>query len=249
MLILTILMAAIAVLFAIIGVIWMRGGGIKIMWMSEERQAKIDQKTYLHFNGMVILVTAGICAISALFTHFGFSWGYLPGFFALLVFVGATVWSSISKSFRIKDEDGKALTDKPAKRKKALILIGIFVLVTMLPAGWLFFEGTRPIRANFSDNSLSFAGLYGITVQFSEIAEVHLYQYSMEDIGTGIRRMGHGTPNNLRGRFAAGHLIVQSPDQGPTIRISRRTAGPLYISLSTPEATQNLYENIRGNLQ
>jgi len=248
-----ILQTGIAILFAIIGSIWLRGKGIKMMslWnaMSDKKKEKIDQKAFLRFNAFVILAAAAVNALSALFVFMGFSWGYLPGILAILLLVVLAVYATFAKTFRIKDEDGEPLTDDPTKRKKTLILIGVFIIVTMLPMGWLFFEGTRPIRADFAPSSVSFSGLYGISVPFDEITEVYLYDKSMNDIGAGIRRMGHGTPSNLRGRFDAGHLLVQNPDEGPTIRISRRTAGPLYISLRTSQATETLYRDIAASIR
>ncbi|MCL2236238.1 MAG: DUF3784 domain-containing protein [Defluviitaleaceae bacterium] len=253
MLIFTILMAGIAVLFTIIGIIWLKGGGIKMMslWnlMSEKKRDKIDQKAFLRFNGMIMITIAFVCAISAVFTSFAFNWGYLPGFLAIILGGLLAVWSSYAKAFRKKDSDEKPLEDDPKKRKKSLVLLGIFVLITMLPMGWLFFEGTRPINSSFSTDSVTFSGFYGITVPFDEIAAIYLLEQSMEEIGSGNRRMAHATPGNLRGRFANGHLLVQNPDIGPTIRISRHTAGPMFISLSTPEATLELFEELYNAAQ
>jgi len=244
-----ILQTGIAVLFAIIGSIWLRGKGFGMFNMPEKMRNKIDQKPFLRFNALNILVASVINALSAIFIFAGFSWGYLPGVLSIFILAALAIYSILTKSFRLKGEDGEPLADDPAKRKKTLILIGVFVAVTMLPIVWLFFEGTRPIRADFAPSSVSFSGLYGISVPFDEITEVYLYDKSMIDIGAGIRRMGHGTPNNLRGRFDAGHLLVQNPDEGPTIRISRRTAGPLYISLRTPQATEVLYRDMAASIR
>jgi len=241
-------MAGIAVLFTIIGIIWLKGGGIKMMslWnlMSEKKRDKIDQKAFLRFNGMIMITVALVCTISAVFTSFAFNWGYLPGFLAILLGAVLAFWSPYAKAFRKRDSDGEPLEDDPTKRKKSLILLGIFVLVTMLPMGWLFFEGTRPINPRITADAVTFSGFYGVTVPFDEIAAIYLLDQSMEEIGSGNRRMAHATPGNLRGRFVNGHLLVQNPDTGPTIRISRHTAGPMFVSLSSPGATRELFEEL-----
>lgn len=253
--IMAILQAGIAVLFTIIGLIWFKGKGIKMVsfWrvMSDKRKETIDQKAFLRFNACIILIAAGANASSAFFGLLGSSFGYLPGVLSIGILAVLSSYSTFAKRFRLKDDNGEPLDhhQDSKKQKKNLIFIGVLLAIITLPVVWLSLEGIRPIRAEFSPGWVNFSsGLYGIAVPFNEITEVYLYQMSMNDIGTGRRHMGHGTPNNLRGRFDAGHLLVQNPDEGPTIRISRRTAGPLYISLRTPQATDLLYYDITTRL-
>jgi|GEM_PF-1796153 len=260
MIFLSIVLAVLAVFTGVIGLIWFIGKGGNIMnWygsMEPAIKATFDEKAFLRFNGKAMLILAGVLAVSTILVYFGHFWTMWVVVFASFVLGAANIFSLKSKHFRLKDSDGKPIepekSDDPkvAKRKKAqLIVAGVVSALVLIVVGWLMIEGSRDVRVNFEQNSMTIRGLYGETINHSEIHSVELLPQSITEFGTGGRRMGHGTQNNLRGRFGAGQLHIQNPDEGPTIRINRINATPIFISLATTEATVTLYNDIQNVLQ
>jgi len=171
---------------------------------------------------------------------------------ALLGMVSANIYSMRSKKFIKKDapDDTSASDPKKIRERKIKLIAGIvFTLVIAIPVGWLVMEGVRPINVSLSDTELRVRGIYGTAVAIEDILELTLEPYSMAEIGTGGRRMGHATTNNLRGSFGVGQLLITNPDEGPTIRIERRGDNALFISLADAADTIVLYEDIRRAIE
>ncbi|MCL2753467.1 MAG: DUF3784 domain-containing protein [Defluviitaleaceae bacterium] len=254
MILFTIISASIAVLFAIIGLLWFFGKGANMMnsynVMDPARKALIDEKAFLRFNGKVTLIVALVIGVCAALYHFGHTWAMTVVFAAVLVMVAVNLVSMRSKRFRKKDESGELIeaakpTEKQARERKMKIIFSVVATVVItIPVLWLVFQGGRDIRVDFQEDAIVIRGLYGETIEHSQISSVELLSESMTEIGTGGRRMGHGTTNNLRGRFGAGQLHIQYPQEGPTIRINRINGTAVFISLPTPEQTIELYNDI-----
>ena len=251
----TIVSLGITVLIAFIGLLLFfgKGGGLLAGYntMDPAKKALIDEKALLRFNGKMMLILAAIIALSALLNQLGQTWAwmlFIPACFAIAV---ASIWSMRAKRFRKKDEDGKLIeaakpTEKQAKERKVKVIAGVILAVVItIPVLWLVMEGSRDVRVEIGSDSLTIRGFYGETIDFSNIDSVELLEESMHQIGSGGRRAGHGTTNNLRGRFGAGQLHIQNPNEGSTIRINRINDTAVFISLSTAQETEALYNAIR----
>ncbi|MCL2169037.1 MAG: DUF3784 domain-containing protein [Defluviitaleaceae bacterium] len=244
------ILVGLAGLLAVMGGLWFIGRGAWLMngynSMDKEKKERIDEKKFLRFNGQVTLVAALMTGVFALLNHFGVTWAFGFGMSGVIVMAGVNIYSMRSKRF-LKSDAPELAPDSPKKakeRKAKLVMAVIATVVLAIPLGWIMIEGTRPIRATVTASELQIRGFYGRTVALDDILEVHLYEQSMLDIGTGGRRAGHSSPNNLRGSFRAGHLIVQGPDEGPTIRIERRGDTTIFISKANASDTRSLYNQL-----
>jgi len=251
----TIVLLVLAGIFAALGGLWFfgKGGGLMNGYnsMDRERKARIDEKAFLRFNGIVALIVAGIVAICALLNHIGQTWAFTVAIVSVLVMVGINVLTMRSKRFIKKDAPEVVDKDDPKKkreRKAKLILSAVVIFVVGISIGWLMLEGVRPINASVSGDELRIRGFYGMTIELSDIVEIELDERAITAIGTGGRRAGHGTNNNLRGRFGAGQMLIQNPEEGPTIRIDRRNDTAVFISHQNPTDTRALYQQIRSAL-
>ena len=129
--------------------------------------------------------------------------------------------------------------------KKYGLLFGVILTVATLGVvGWLMWEGTREIVVEIREDSLHIRSIYGTTINFDDILDIEILEQSMAAIGAGRRRAGHSTNNNWRGNFSEGLLLVQRPNEGPTIRINRRGDNPVFISKNDAAATRALYQEI-----
>lgn len=120
------------------------------------------------------------------------------------------------------------------------VLIGVSVLLVM---------GSANAKVSVNDNSVDIKGMYGVTVQFSDIEKIELIEKTMSEIGTGRRTNGYGgLGQSLKGHFKSDTngemlLFVQSRT-APTILIERTDGKDIYISFTDGEATRKLYDNI-----
>jgi hypothetical protein len=242
------------------GLLWIngKGGGLMNGWnsMDKEKKALYDERAFLRFNGLMMLTAAAVWAVSAFIIYLGHFWGMTISVLAVIPIAAGNIYSLRSNRFRKKDADGKVLKPDPittdpkkARERKAKVIMGVFfgVVVTGLVA-WLLISGSGPIFVDVASDSLTIRGQYGTTINFSDISDIELVESSMTAIGVGRRTNGMATPSVLRGHFSRGDvrmlLFIQQQQEGPTIRISRINAGPVYISTSDAAETRAIHNNI-----
>ena len=247
----TLMLLGLGLMFLFIGTLWYFGRGARFMNgynnLDAAKRARYDEPAFLRFNGIAALILAGVLGLCAFLSHVGLTWSFWFGLVALLSIAVVNVYSMRSKRFIKKDAPEEVDKNDPRyirTRKLKLIASILTFVVIVAPIIWLMFEGSRPINARVTNDELRIRGFYGLTVQLDDILEIALDERSMNQIGTGGGRRGHGSPNNLRGRFNAGQLIVQAPDYGPTIRIERRGDTTLFISKNDATDTRNLYNDL-----
>jgi hypothetical protein len=99
------------------------------------------------------------------------------------------------------------------------------------------------------DDHIQIEAMYGLNIDFSEIADISLIEKSMSDIGIGIRTNGYGGfGETLKGNFRSDTLgetllFVQSKSS-PTIRIEWIGKKDVYISFRSSESTEQLYRQM-----
>jgi hypothetical protein len=251
----TILLGGISFLFLICGFLWTAGKGGFLMrgWntKSKEDKERYDERAFLRFNGRLVLAASILGTLAAILVLLGHTWAFSIGLVVLIVpIVAGNFYSLRSKRFLKSDAPEVAVDlDDPKKvreRKTRTIVSIVGIAVIAIPMAWIIFEGMRPIDAGIDGDNFRVRGIYGLTVALDDILEVELDERSMAEIGSGGRRVGHGTATSWRGRFGAGHLLIQNPDEGPTIRIERRGESTIFISLADPALTEDLYYDIIG---
>ena len=107
--------------------------------------------------------------------------------------------------------------------------------------------GEREPKIVFYAKGLFINCMFGRRVAFADIADLHLLDERMRDLGTGIRTWGYGG-RALKGSFTRGLLFVR-PAQSPTILIERHDATDIYISFADGERTERLYEELLARYQ
>ncbi|MCL2500232.1 MAG: hypothetical protein FWE90_07835 [Defluviitaleaceae bacterium] len=135
------------------------------------------------------------------------------------------------------------LAKKP-KTKAGWIATIVFTAVILAGSAWLVIYASREPEAVIGDDAIIIRGMYGTTVDLSDITNVTLLEQSMRDIGAGSRRNG-SSGSTWRGYFDAGLLFVR-PDASPTLRIDRTENRPIFISLADGVKTRQLFRDIQA---
>ena len=144
---------------------------------------------------------------------------------------------------------GKISGVDPKAAKTKQTVSHVITAIVLVAVAIMFFLGVREPRIYVTDDII-ISGMYGLTVEYSEITDITLIEKSMSEIGTGKRTNGFGGPGNaLKGFFElAGDgktLLFVSPKSSPTIRIERADKENIYISLRDSEDTQQLYNTLK----
>jgi len=135
-------------------------------------------------------------------------------------------------------------------KKVLLIIIATVVLVT---AVLIINLGMTETKVSVLDNSVKIEGVYGVTVDFSEIAGITMIEYSMEEIGIGDSKGSLSAANGvLKGRFKSPRLgevlLFVSSQTSPTLMIERVDDIDIFISFSDGIKTEHLYREIKASL-
>jgi len=135
--------------------------------------------------------------------------------------------------------------------KKLCRNVGKIVLpagVLTIALGVVIAIGMQEARVEVTDTNVKIGGMYGLTVEFSEITDIQLIESSMKTIGTGVRTNGIGGIGEVnKGYFRTTHygdaMLFVMVNSSPTIRIVRDERD-VFISFSDSEATRALYEEL-----
>ena len=241
-----------AFFFVIVGLLFSKGKGGFLLagWntMSKEKKAQYDEKALLRFLSNFMFLLAVFWAAAGLLYLMGhYGAGTVLSLVSMVPLLFAVFYVNKSKRFRREDDAPAYDPNDPKelkKRKIRAILMLVILLGTIIPVGWLMWEGQRPVSVNVRADSLVIRGLYGTTLDFDRIADVERLTQPMSFIGAGRRRAGHATSNSWRGNFAEGQMHIQNPNEGPTIRITPIGDRPIFISKSNPNDTEALFIEI-----
>lgn len=249
-----IVFGGLALLFLILGLVFTAGRGA---WMFQgyhsltpDEKASFNIRAMLRFEGRCFILAALFMGLAALFSA-------LDNFVLSMVFMGistaiiafGSIFVVVSKRFRLA---GGSYTRRIlwGRSSKVALISGIIVSVAaLIGTVILLIVGFNEPNFELSQDSLRITGIYGTTVEFANITDVTLIEQSPRDIGMGMRRNGFGTPNTLRGHFAAGLVFAFAANEGPTIRLNRADGNTIFISLSDAVETRQLYQNIINSMR
>ena len=145
---------------------------------------------------------------------------------------------------------GKISGVDPKAAKTRQTIRHVITLIVIAGVAIMFYFGLKEPRIYVTDDII-ISGMYGLTVEYSEITDITLIGKSMSEIGTGKRTNGFGGPGNaLKGFFELSGdgktLLFVSPKSSPTIRIERVDRENIYISFRGGEDTQRLYNTLKA---
>lgn len=168
----------------------------------------------------------------------------LPGLVILII-----AYNRIYNKYRSTSVIYKTDNTTPKTPKAVIIAMASISAIIFIAVGALFFYGEKDPGVSILDDRIQIKAMYGLSIDFSEIAGISLIEKSMSDIGIGIRTNGYGGVGKaLKGNFksdtlGATLLFVQSKSS-PTIKIERTDKKDVYISFHNAESTEQLYREL-----
>lgn len=173
---------------------------------------------------------------------------YVPGIVVLIV-----VYNWIYNKYRNTSVIYKTYDSTSKMPKTVIIAITLISAVILIGVGALIFYGEKDPNASILDDHIQIKAMYGLSVDFSEIADIYLIEKSMSNIGFGTRINGYGGIRGaLKGNFKSDTidetlLYVQSKSS-PTIKIERIDKKDIYISFRNSESTEQLYREMIASI-
>ena len=217
--------------------------------LKPEQKARYDEKALCRFTGKLLLATCLFLLMLFGGIWAGLTWLSTTG--VILLIAGTllgVLYAGTGQRFRRSDSDDDS-DDTPqigwGGSKKTKMAVIIVTIVVLGGCGILFFYGEREPVVEVLANEVQIRAMYGLTVDFVDIASVALLQASMNEIDPGRRTNGFASfGHSLRGHFSSGLLFVHAPT-APTIRIERINQPDIYLSLRDSAQTENLYQRLR----
>ncbi|MEM5768635.1 MAG: hypothetical protein AAGU32_10175 [Bacillota bacterium] len=212
-----------------------------------------DIPSYNRANGLMWAVYAACMVVTGILSLFSTIIGAVllailcvPGIVVLVV-----TYNRIYHKYRSAPAAYRA-DDSTSKTPKAVVIaITSISAIILIAIGMLFFYGEKDPATSLSDDRIQIKAMYGLNIDFSEIADISLIEKSMSEIGVGKRTNGYGGIGEaLKGNFkssALGEILlfVQSKSS-PTIKIERTGKKDVYISFRDSESTEQLYRELRA---
>ena len=219
--------------------------------MSKHEKAHYNEKALCRFTGLQLLAIAFCLIIFHTAIYFDLVWMIYCG--ALLVFAicaGGSIYTKTNKRFRNKTSTILAEHENSKLSAKNIVSVSTAIsLVVLIIVGVLIYQGDKEPVIYITDTNIQIHSVYGLNVDFSEIANISLIEESMSDIGVGIRTNGYGgIGETLKGHFksdslGATLLFVQA-QSFPTIWIKRIDKKDIYISFRDGKKTEELYRDM-----
>jgi hypothetical protein len=215
--------------------------------MSKEEKARWDERALCKFIGKIILpigVMVALIGVEALSP-----WSVYAGLGVTLALTAfAIIYANGGKRFLTENAESIA-NEKTAAPRSAIIAAIILTAAITLAIVILFMHGARDPVVTVNSESIVISSMFGTTINFGSVVEVHLIEQSMNNIGVGIRTNGFGGVGDAyKGSFDNDSygkvLLFVRANSSPTIRIERTGARDVFISFKDGEKTRGLYEKI-----
>ena len=173
----------------------------------------------------------------------------IPG---LVILIAA--YNKIYKKYRVNAIVYK--TSKPKSNVPRAVIVPMIsiTLIVFVAVAFLFFYGQKDPDVSILENQIQIKTMYGVDIDFIQIANIALIEKSMKDIGIGTRTNGFGGIGGaLKGNFnsntAGDTLLFVRSKSSPTIRIQRLAKKDVYISFLDSEDTEKLYRELKAAIQ
>jgi hypothetical protein len=228
--------------------------------MSAKEKARFDEQALCRSVGWLLVAICACTVLVPVGLAFGMSWLTYVGIVLIFaISVGYLVYANTGNRFRKNEVAGVPTADNvPTADKKGSfptgtskgtqIAVAVISVIVCAAIGVMLFFGAKEPVVEVLDNSVQIEALYGLTVDFSDIAGISLLEESMDDLGVDDRTNGYALRGDLKGHFRSDSLgdilLFVQADCAPTIRIARDGADDIYISFSDNAKTEALYREL-----
>lgn len=148
-------------------------------------------------------------------------------------------------------EDMSSVEKDNKNSKKTVLKIGKIIASAIIPIACIImiYFGFKEPLVNITDTQIQIKGMYGLSINFSDVENITLIEKSMSQIGIGSRTNGFGGfGNTLKGHFNSAdlgkHLLFVNSKSSPTIWIERRDKEDVYINYQDSKKTESLFMEI-----
>jgi hypothetical protein len=150
-----------------------------------------------------------------------------------------------------KNEDIDITADVKPMSKKAKLALFIIIGIPLIAAGIMFIYGEVDPIIRVTDSEIRISAMYGLSISFDNIESIELTPQSMRELRAGdpgTRTNGYGGFGTLKGHFHSralgAHMLFVRTGSSPTIRITRLSGGPIFISLRNGDATTAIFDEM-----
>lgn len=214
-----------------------------------------DIPSYNRANGLMWAIYTVCMVVTGILSLFNIITGVIllvvicaPGIVVLIVAYNRIYNKYRSTSVTYKTDESTSKTPKAV-----IITITSISAIILIAIVALFFYSEKDPGVSILDDRIQIKAMYGLNIDFSEVANISLIEKSMSDIGIGTRTNGYGgIGGTLKGNFKSDTvgetlLFVKSKSY-PTIKIERTDKKDIYISLNNSESTEQLYRELIANI-
>lgn len=214
-----------------------------------------DIPSYNRANGLMWAIYTLCMVVTGILSLFNIITGAIllvvicvPGIVILIV-----VYNRIYNKYRSTSVIYKTDGSTSKTPKSVIIAITSISAIILIVISVLFFYGEKDPGVSMLDDRIQIKAIYGLNIDFSEVANISLIDKSMNDIGIGRRTNGYGGMGGaLKGNFKSDTLgetlLFVQPKSSPTIKIERTDKKDVYISLYNSESTEQLYFELIENI-
>ena len=142
-----------------------------------------------------------------------------------------------------------------AEREKCIIewladnisLIVVIAFCALLV--FIIFLGQKEPTVKIIDSGIKISCIWGVKIDFAEIADISLMEDRIGSIGITIRTFGYAMPNTQKGYFLSNRygsvLLFTKTKSSPTIHIEREDKSDVFLNFSDNEKTRTLYADMK----
>lgn len=214
-----------------------------------------DVYSYNRANGFMWAIYAGCMIITGVVTLFS---PHIGSILMRILIIGGipvliVVYKLIYKKYRNKTEVLK--TDSQLnKSKHKIIYYVLFSAIVIIPLGILFYISEQEPEIKIYDDHLQIKSIYGLDIDFTEIADISLIEKSMRELGIGRKTNGYNSfGGTLKGNFKSDDLgetlLFVHAKSSPTIKIERSGKKDIYISFRDSGYTKQVYDDLIKNIK
>lgn len=218
-----------------------------------------DIPAYNRANALMWAIYAACMVLAGILSLFSVITGIIlmvitivPGILVLIV-----VYKSIYNRYRITSFTSTEIPNSSSNTstkihntskgsiKTAINLIATVIIFIGLVV--MFYLGEKEPEVIINNDRIQIKGMYGLSIDLSEIADISLVEKSMKELGIGRRTNGYGGfGDTLKGNFNSDALgetmLFVHANSSPTIKIERAGKKDIYISYNNAERTNQLYK-------
>ncbi|MDR1185162.1 MAG: DUF3784 domain-containing protein, partial [Coriobacteriales bacterium] len=201
--------------------------------LSAKEKARYDTKALCRSVGWLFIALSACMALIPIGMSFGMPW-LIYGDIVLgpVIIIGYLIYANTGNRFRRSETlstpatgsgDGtgvlplepmgrvtRSFTPDDASAagtsKKISIVTVIILIITSIGVCVLFFFGGKEPVVNVLDNGIQIESLYGLTVEYSDIANISLMEESMSVLGVDERTNGYAAGGTQKGHFRSDSL-------------------------------------------